>query len=75
VGEIAGRKRRQLKVPANMAVALTSVFPWPVSAGYARVAARWWYADPAKAERELGFTPRAVDETLGDTIRFVLDSP
>ena len=74
VGEIVGRKRRQLKVPASVAVALTSVFPWPVSAGYARVAARWWYADPAKAERELGFAPRAVDETLGDTIRYVLDS-
>jgi len=75
IGEIAGRKRRQLKVPAKLAVALTTVFPWPVSAGYARVAARWWYADQAKAERELGFTPRAVDETLGDTIRFVLNSP
>jgi dihydroflavonol-4-reductase len=74
VGEIAGRKRRQLKVPASLAVALTTVFPWPVSAGYARVAARWWYADPAKAERELGFAPRAVGETLGDTIRYVLDS-
>jgi len=75
VGEIAGRKRRQLRVPARFAIALTTVFPWPVSAGYARVAARWWYADQAKAERELGFTPRAVDETLGDTIRFVLNSP
>lgn len=74
VGEIVGRKRRQLKVPASVAVALTSVFPWPVSAGYARVAARWWYADPAKAEREIGFTPRSVAETLGDTIRYVLDS-
>jgi dihydroflavonol-4-reductase len=73
VGEIAGRKRRQLKVPASLAVALTTVFPWPVSAGYARVAARWWYADPAKAERELGFAPRATDATLRDTIRYVLD--
>ncbi|MGA9761723.1 MAG: NAD-dependent epimerase/dehydratase family protein [Gaiellaceae bacterium] len=75
VGEIAGRKRRQLKLPAKLAVALTTVFPWPVSAGYARVAARWWYADPARAERELGFKPRPVDETLGDTIRFVISSP
>ena len=74
VGEIAERKRRQLKVPARFAVALTTLFPWPVSAGYARVAARWWYANQAKAERELGFTPRAVDETLRDTIRYVLDS-
>ena len=75
VGEIAGRKRRQLKVPARVAIALTTVFPWPVSAGYAHVAARWWYADPARAERELGFTPRAVNETLRDTIRYVLEAP
>ncbi len=74
VGEIAGRKRRQLELPAKLAIAFTTVFPWPVTAGYARVAARWWYADPAKAERELGFTPRPINETLGDTIRYVLDS-
>jgi dihydroflavonol-4-reductase len=74
VGEIAGRKRRQLKLPAKLAIAFTTVFPWPVTAGYARVAARWWYADPAKVERELGFTPRPINETLSDTIRYVLDS-
>ena len=74
VGEISGRKRRQLTLPAKLAVALTTVFPWPASPGYARVATRWWCADPAKAERELGFSPRAVDETLRDTTRYVLDS-
>ena len=74
VGEIAGRKRFQLKLPAGLAVAATTVCPWPVSPGYARVAVRWWYADPAEAEREIGFTPRSVAETLGDTIRYVLDS-
>jgi len=74
VGEIAGRKRRQLKVPAALAIGFTTVVPWPVSAGYARVARRWWYADSAKAEHELGFAPRPVAETLGDTIRYVLES-
>ncbi len=74
VGEIAGHKRRQLKLPARLVFASTSVIPWPATPGYARVAARWWYANPAKAERELGFAPRPVDETLGDTIRYVLDS-
>ena len=74
VGEIAGRKHFQLKLPAGLAIAATTVFPWPVSSGYARVAARWWYADPAKAERELGFAPRPVAETLTDTIRYVLDA-
>jgi len=74
VGEIAGRKRYQLKLPAKLGIAFTSVIPWPATAGYVRVAARWWCADPAKAGRELGFTPRAIDETLGDTIRYVLES-
>lgn len=74
VGEIAGHKRRQLKLPARLVFASTSVVPWPATPGYARVAARWWFANPAKAERELGFEPRPVDETLGDTIRYVLDS-
>ena len=74
VGELAGRKRRQLKLPAKFVIAFTSVVPWPVSSGYARVASHWWYADPAKAERELGFAPRPIDETLGDTIRYVLGS-
>jgi dihydroflavonol-4-reductase len=74
VGLIARRKRRQLKVSAKLAIAFTTVFPWPVSAGYARVASHWWCADPAKAERELGFTPRPIEETLGDTISYVVDA-
>jgi len=74
VGRIAGRSRRQLELPAKLVVAFTSLVPWPVTAGYARVAARWWYADPAKAERDLGFSPRATEETLGDTTRYVLDA-
>lgn len=74
VGEIAGRKRRQLKLPAKLVLACTSVVPWPITPGYARVASHWWYADPAKAERELGFAPRSIDETLGDTVRYVRES-
>ena len=74
VGEIAGRKRRQLKLPAKLVLACTSIVPWPITPGYARVASHWWYADPAKAERELGFAPRSIDETLGDTVRYVLDA-
>jgi dihydroflavonol-4-reductase len=74
VGEIAGRKRLQINLPPKLALALTKVFPWPVSPGYTRIAIRWWYCDPAKATRELGFEPRPVEETLGDTVRFVRDS-
>jgi len=71
VGEIAGRKHLQVSLPVKVALVLTTVFPRPVTPGYVRVAVRWWYCDPAKAERELGFAPRPIDETLGDTIRYV----
>ena len=74
VGEIAGRKRLQINLPPKLALALTTVFPWPVTHGYAKIATRWWYCDPAKAMREIGFEPRPAEETLGDTVRFVLDS-
>ena len=74
VGELAGHKRRQLRLPVKLVIACTSVIPWPVTPGYARVAVRWWCASSAKAERELGFAPRPTDETLGDTIRYVLES-
>jgi len=74
VGEVDGRIRRQIKLPGKIAQAFTSIVPWPVTPGYVRVAVRWWYCDQAKAERELGFEPRPVEETLGDTVRFVRDS-
>lgn len=74
VGEIAGRRRFQVNLPPRLALALTTVFPWPVTRGYAKIATRWWYCDPAKAMREIGFEPRPIEETLGDTVRFVLDS-
>jgi dihydroflavonol-4-reductase len=74
VGRIAGRVRYQINLPVRVAQALTTVFPWPVTPGYVRVAVRWWYCDQAKATRELGFEPRPVEETLGDTVRSVLDS-
>jgi hypothetical protein len=32
-----------------------------------RAAAHWWFYDPTKAERELGFTTRPIDETIRDT--------
>jgi dihydroflavonol-4-reductase len=74
VGEIAGRRRLQINLPVQVAQALTTAFPWPVTPGYVRVAVRWWYCNPAKAERELGFRPRPVEETLTDTVRHVLGS-
>lgn len=74
IGEIAERRRLQINLPVKVAQAMTTVFPWPVTPGYVRVAVRWWYCDESKATCELGFKPRPVEETLGDTTRFVLDS-
>jgi dihydroflavonol-4-reductase len=31
----------------------------------------FWYCDPAKAVRELGFSPRDPGETLRDTLAFL----
>lgn len=72
IGDIAGKKRAQLMLPHRLAFALTTVFPWPATPGYARVAAEYWYCDPAKATRELGYTPRPLAETLADTVHDVL---
>lgn len=74
IGEIAGRKRFQAMLPSPVAIALTTVFPWPAPPGYARVAALWWYSSAAKAERELGYAPRPVEKTLSDTVRDVIAS-
>ena len=74
VGEIACRRRTHVRLPAKLALAFTTVFPWPVTSGYARIAVEWWYCDPSKAERELGFSPRPVEETLTDSVREVLAS-
>jgi hypothetical protein len=39
-----------------------------VAPGEVRAAAHWWFVTAAKAERELGFTTRSLDETISDTI-------
>ena len=66
VGEVTGVRRRMLAVPRAVA-ARTIVAPWPLKAGEVRAAAHWWVYDPAKAERELGFTTRPLDETIAAT--------
>ena len=38
------------------------------------MAERFWYLDPSKAMRELGFRPRDPQETLLDTVSYVREN-
>jgi dihydroflavonol-4-reductase len=67
VGDVTGVRRRMLPVPAALAVATTSLLHWPVKPGEAKAATQWWFGTPAKAERELGFVTRPLDETIAAT--------
>lgn len=68
VGEVAGVRRRTVRLPRRAARAAARLAPWLVSPDDVRAAAHWWFVSPAKAERELGFAPRPIAETIGDTI-------
>ena len=74
VGEIAGVHRRQVMLPRQVAVAAARIVPWPVRAEEVSAAANWWFFDPAKAERELSFHTRPLDETIADTVAQYLRS-
>ncbi len=67
VGEVTGTRRRQVTLPAQVAVAAAHVVPWPVRPEEVAAAADWWFFDPAKAERELGFRTRPLDESIAET--------
>lgn len=67
VGDVTGVRRRMIGLPPRVAVLSATAVPWPVRPGEVRAAANWWFYDPAKAERELGFTVRPLDETLAAT--------
>lgn len=66
-----------LKVPKRLAVAgasmITSFYsnwgrPSPVASSEVEQAEHFWYFTSAKAEEELGFSPRDPQETLQDTV-------
>ena len=67
VARVTGVVRRMLALPPRVAALGATLLPWPVKPGEVRAAAHWWFYDPAKAERELGFTTRPLDETIADT--------
>jgi dihydroflavonol-4-reductase len=68
VGDVAGIRRRMLHVPRHLALAAARLPLTPVHRDEVEAACNWWFHDPGKAERELGFTTRPLDETLADTV-------
>ncbi len=69
-----------LRLPKKLAMAgssmIESVFRnWgrtsPVATSEVEQAEHFWYFTSAKAEEELGFTPRDPQETLNDTIKYI----
>jgi dihydroflavonol-4-reductase len=67
LGDVTGVRRRMIGLPPRVAALSATVLPWPVRPGEVRAAANWWFYEPTKAERELGFTVRSLDETLAAT--------
>jgi dihydroflavonol-4-reductase len=67
IGDVTGVRRRMVRVPAGLALVSARIVPWPVKPGQLDAARHWWFYDPAKAEAELGFAPRPIDETIADT--------
>jgi dihydroflavonol-4-reductase len=67
VGAVTGRRRRTVLLPARAARFAARLVPWPVKPGEVEAAACWWFYDPAKAERELGFAARPLEETIAAT--------
>jgi dihydroflavonol-4-reductase len=47
----------------------------PIDRCSVEMAQHHWYIDSARATRDLGFSPRPTDETLGDTIAWIRAQP
>jgi dihydroflavonol-4-reductase len=67
VGAVTGVRRRMVGLHPKVAALGARLVPWPVKPGEVRAAANWWFYDPAKAERELDWSPRPIEETIRDT--------
>lgn len=67
LGRVTGVRRKMLGVSPQMAVAVTTLVPWPVRPGEVRAGGHYWWYRTDKAARELGFATRSVDETLAAT--------
>jgi dihydroflavonol-4-reductase len=68
IGEVTGERRRMVGLPHALAVGGAQVLRWPIRPGEVRSATNWWFYDQAKAERELGYVNRPLDETIAETV-------
>jgi dihydroflavonol-4-reductase len=77
---LSGVRAPALRVPKKLATAgsfvMESIFrnmgrTSPVAASEVEQAEHFWYFSSAKAEDELGFSPRDPQETLNDTISYI----
>lgn len=80
LSRLSGVPAPGLKVPKKLAVAgsglIDSVFknwgkPSPIAPSEVEQAEHFWYFTSAKAEAELGFTPRDPQATLNDTVSYL----
>jgi dihydroflavonol-4-reductase len=67
VAAVTGVRRRMIGLPRAMAVAGARIIPWPLGPGTVQASANWWFYDQTKAEREVGFVNRPLDETIAET--------
>jgi dihydroflavonol-4-reductase len=83
LARLAGVKAPLLRMPANPALARWCHWAiegaldklggaLEIDAGSVDMGSHYWYCDPSKAERELGFRPRNIDETLRETVEDIL---
>jgi len=67
VGEVTGVRRLLLLQPRWLAIAAAPYVPWSVTRDEARAASHWWFASSAKAEAELGYRTRPLEDTIAET--------
>ncbi len=73
VARVAGRRRRQLHLPAGTLRRMLRVgtflhLPLPMDDHELASAAHWWFYSGARARDELGFAVRPLDDTIRDTV-------
>lgn len=78
VAQASGKRRRQIAVPVGVAAAplklarLLHLSLVPLDEAELRTGAYWWYAKPDKAIAELGFSTRPLQETVADTVAWLV---
>jgi dihydroflavonol-4-reductase len=73
VGDVTGKRRRQVLLPVGavappLALARILHLPLvPLDEAELRSGAYWWFTRPDKAQEQLGFETRPLEETIADT--------